>query len=93
MGVPKGWDFRLLPDPLAGVQCSFEHKAAAGPPKSTFGGTLVVEASSCVSTAIHGGEVRIWEARHFHHLKPGSESTCFHHFKPKTKVDFHVSPI
>ena len=24
--------------PLAGVQCSFEHKAAAGPPKSTLGG-------------------------------------------------------
>ena len=41
-----------FPNPLAGVQCSFEHKAAAGPPKSTFAWTLVVQASSCVSTAI-----------------------------------------
>ena len=29
------------------------------------------------------------EVQHFHHLKPGSGITCFHHFKPKTKVDFH----
>jgi hypothetical protein len=48
----KAGTFVYSRTPLAGVQCSFQHKAAAGPPKSTFGGTLVVQASSCVSTAI-----------------------------------------
>ena len=48
-----------------------------------------MDAVKCSLKWLHGGYVRIWEARHFHHLKPGSGITCFHHFKPKTKVDFH----